>query len=69
MVIPLSDTVANALHDSIYQSSRKPSIVWRRLLVLWINAVILTVAIQKLIRDELLDDVEDVLHKLGDLSV
>ena len=64
LVVSFSDTRADGLHNGIDQLPGEPPVVGGRLLVLRIDAVVLTVPIQKLIGDELLDNVEDGLHEL-----
>ena len=70
LVISFSDTPTYRFNDSIYHFPReKPIHVACWLLVVCVEAIILTVSIQEPIGYQLLDYVQKVLHQLRYLSV
>ena len=61
-------TLTNRLNDSVNQLPRKPTVFGRRLAVFSVNAVILAITIQEVIRIQLLYAAEDVGHETRQAS-
>ncbi len=62
LIVSFSNTATDGLNNSINEFSRKSAIVLRWGRIFRIEAIIITVSIQKLIGYQLLDDVQNMLH-------
>ena len=63
LVISLGHTIADGFHYGIDQLAREAAIhVGGGFLILWVETIVLAIAIEELIGDQFLDNVEDVLH-------
>ena len=69
MVVTIVRASTNRLHDCVYQQPWLPSVHLGRLCPLRVQAVVFTVAVEELIREQLLYPVKQRFHEAGDLRL
>jgi hypothetical protein len=70
LIVTLRDAVANGFYNGINEHPGKAAVhIGCGSLVIWVYTVVLSITVQEFVRNELLNDVQQTLHKLCNLSV
>lgn len=70
LVVSLGHTITNRFNYCIDKFARQTPIhigCW--LLIIWVDAIVFTVAVQKFIRYQFLNDIEKTFHQFGYLCI